>query len=97
MSKFNTTGRDFKQSYKSTELKLRQLESKIRKRLSDLIKQHPNAIIYERYNTIILVEDILTIENINRYCTNDCIDFIILIENWLLNQNPHKQLDIKFN
>jgi len=82
------TGKDYQREFIDLLLKKEAFEAKVRARLLDLCKAHPNAIIKKIGDTDIKAESIAVPTYINGLETTTVIAYIIVIEEWLANQQP---------
>lgn len=85
------TGKDYQREFIDLFLKKEGFDARVRTRLLDLCKAHPNAIIKKIGDTDIKAESIAVPTYINGLEITTVIAYIIVIEEWLLAQQPMKQ------
>jgi len=89
------TAVDFRNDYQNLEKKRLALESKIRMRLRGLIHDHPNAIIgYGSNNVPLKANSLNNSYYLNGLSINSTLQYIEIIEKYLANLNPVKQLNL---
>ncbi len=82
------TGKEYHKEFISLLLEKEAFEARVKARLLDLCKQHPNAIINRIGDTDVKAESIGVPMYINGLETIAVIIYIIKIEQWLADQQP---------
>jgi hypothetical protein len=93
------TAHDYMTEYTDLKASIAVLESKISRRLIDLCKQHPDVPVARKADiggTIIMAKTVGNPNYINSLAITDRISYIHIIEKWLEEQNPVKQMEIDF-
>lgn len=98
------TAKDYKKEYEDLQVNLGVMEKRIQLRFLTLCKRHPDVVLY-RINDItqkVLDEPVLSgvfasaYRQVARLDTNAMIKFIGIIEKYLADKHPHKQIEINF-
>lgn len=82
---------DYRKKYRDLNQQTIALEARIRNRLLELCKQHPDVVIGRRGDTDIKAKAIANEYYIGCASIDDVINDIDTIEQWLANQHPHQQ------
>lgn len=87
---------DYRKKYVDLTQQLVSLEAKIKTRLKELVKQHPDVIIGQKGDTMIKAKSISNDHYIDNASVEDVLETIQTIEQWIASQHPHQQLEIKY-
>ncbi len=95
MSKTKKTAQDYKAEWIDLQVKQECITNQVRKRLLDICKLNPEAIISTMGDTQIKAKSIASELYIKTIEVPDCILYIQKIEDWLAEQSPIKQARIE--
>lgn len=82
---------DYRKKYVDLTQQLVSLEAKIKTRLKELVKQHPDVIIGQKGDTMIKAKSISNDHYIDNASVEDVLETIQTIEQWIASQHPHQQ------
>ena len=91
MSKNRMTGNEYYQEYKDLNKSQESLKTHVEKRLSDLIKKYPDAVVVHKDGDPMLCKHMTEIW-FNQLTVEGKIRYIVNIEKWSADQQKIKQL-----